>query len=155
MPGTPESPASEDSVLLAFDVGEQRIGVALANTVTARASALTVLRRTTNDRLFADLADLLAQWQPAALVVGRPLTEAGERQPATDQAERFGRRLHGRFGLPVHFVDERYSSVAAQSWQREHARGLGGARRSRAGLDQDDAVAAAIILQQFLNSHDS
>ncbi|MEZ5653634.1 MAG: Holliday junction resolvase RuvX [Burkholderiaceae bacterium] len=146
--------SSEPGVLLGFDVGERRVGVALANTVTGRASALTVIDRTSNDALFTAIGTLLDQWRPAALIVGRPLTDEGARQPATDAAERFGRRLHGRFDLPVHFVDERYSSVAAQSWLRENARGLGASRRVRAGVARDDAVAAAIVLQQYLDTHE-
>ena len=150
MPATPETAASFEGVLLGFDVGERRVGVAVGNTVTRVANALTILERTSNEALFGAVRTLLGHWSPVALVVGRPLDDDGGSQPATLEAERFARRLQGRFGLPVVFADERYSSVAAQSWQREYARGMGAARRRRAHLDHDDAVAAALILEQFL-----
>lgn len=139
---------------MAFDVGERHVGVALGNTVSRQARALEVIGRSTNAALFARLAVLIRQWQPQALVVGRPLTADGAVQPATAMADRFARRLEGRYGLPVHRVDERYSSVAAQSWRREHGRGQGGAQRRRQAWHTDDALAAAIILQQYLDSND-
>ncbi len=148
MPVTPDRPLR--GVLLAFDVGERRVGVAIGNTITGEASPLSVIERSSNAATFDAVADLLQQWEPVAFVVGRPLGEDESILPATAESERFARRLGGRFALPVHFADERYSSVAAQSWQREHARGMGGARRRRAHLDGDDAMAAALILRQFL-----
>lgn len=140
-------------VLLGFDVGLARVGVALGNAITGDARPLRILVRTSNPQLFSDIALVLGQWQPDALVVGRPLDEEGHAQPTTALAERFARQLAGRFGLPVALVDERYSSLAAQSEIRARARGLGGRQRARAALDGDDATAAAIILRQYLDEH--
>ncbi|MEZ5741568.1 MAG: Holliday junction resolvase RuvX [Burkholderiaceae bacterium] len=112
--------------MLGFDVGLARVGVALGNAITGDARALRILVRTSNRQLFADITSLIGQWQPDALVVGRPLTDDGRAQATTGLAERFARQLGGRFGLPVTLVDERYSSLAAQAE-------IGNGRRAWAG----------------------
>jgi putative holliday junction resolvase len=120
--------------LLAFDFGTRRTGVAVGNTLLRRAQALTTLAAE-GDAVFAQAEPLIREWQPAALVVGIPLHPDGAAHEQTRRAERFARRLAGRFGLPVHRVDERYSTTEALA---------DGARREAA-----DAAAAAILLDQF------
>ena len=100
-------------VLLAFDFGEKRIGVATGNTLTGAAQPLGTVAETTTDGRFARIGALIREWQPARLVVGRPLHPDGAVHEVAARAERFARQLEGRFGLPVSLVDERYSSVAA------------------------------------------
>jgi putative holliday junction resolvase len=85
------------------------------------------------DARFAPIAALIKEWQPQALVVGVPRHPDGAPHTMTAHAQRFARQLHGRFGLQVHEVDERYSSVEAQS------RGAGDV----------DAESACVILEQF------
>ncbi len=133
-------------VLLAFDFGEKRIGVATGNTLTGAAQPLGTVAETTTDGRFARIGALIREWQPARLVVGRPLHPDGAVHEVTARAERFARQLEGRFGLPVSLVDERYSSVAAQARLRAQGRGA----RGRAAQG-DDAMAAAIILEQYLS----
>jgi RNAse H domain protein, YqgF family len=133
-------------VLLAFDFGEKRIGVATGNTLTGAAQPLGTVAETTTDGRFARIGALIREWQPARLVVGRPLHPDGVAHEVTARAERFARQLEGRFGLPVSLVDERYSSVAAQARLRAQGRGA----RGRAAQG-DDAMAAAIILEQYLS----
>lgn len=122
---------------LAFDFGTQRVGVACGNSLLRQAQALQTLTEQ-GDARFAAIAKLVAQWQPDELIVGLPLHPDGAEHDLTARSRRFARQLHGRFGLPVHLVDERYSSVEAASL---------GARG--AGLD---AAAAAVILQQYLDA---
>ena len=133
-------------VLLAFDFGEKRIGVATGNTLTGAAQPLGTVAETTTDGRFARIGALIREWQPARLVVGRPLHPDGAAHEVTARAERFARQLEGRFGLPVSLVDERYSSVEAQARLRTQGR----AARGRAAQG-DDAMAAAIILEQYLS----
>ena len=133
-------------VLLAFDFGEKRIGVATGNTLTGAAQPLGTVAETTTDGRFARIGALIREWQPARLVVGRPLHPHGAAHAVTARSERFARQLEGRFGLPVSLVDERYSSVAAQARLRAQGRGA----RGRAAQG-DDAMAAAIILEQYLS----
>ena len=93
---------------------------------------------------------LLADWRPAALVVGLPLDEDGSEQPVTIAARRFMQDLAARTKLPVHAADERYSSRAADEALRD-ARASGRmTRRVRKG--DRDAQAARVILEQWLRA---
>jgi putative holliday junction resolvase len=125
-------PASQQS-FLAFDFGTQRTGVAVGNRLTRSAQAIKTVRAE-GDARFAPIAELIKEWQPHALVVGVPRHPDGNPHEMTARAQRFARQLAGRFGLPVHEVDERYSSVEAASQ----------------GAKDLDAESARIILEQFL-----
>ena len=118
---------------LAFDFGTARVGVASGNSLTASATPLCTVAAQGEAR-FEAIGRLIAQWRPAALVVGVPFHPDGAAHVNTERARRFGRRLKARFGLPVHEVDERYTTTDAK----------------RAGAVDLDAAAAAIILEQHL-----
>ena len=128
----------QDETLLGFDFGSSRIGAAVGNTLTASARPLAQIDNRVSARGFDAIERLLAEWQPHRLVGGRPLHPDGTPHDMTARCERFARQLHGRFGLPVDLVDERYSTVEAESV-------AGGGRNI-------DAQAAAIILQQYLQN---
>lgn len=133
--------AAAPETLLGFDFGVRRIGVALGNTLTGDARALAIVDAVPVDRRFERIAALLREWGPARLVVGRPLDEDGSVTETTRRADRFANQLHGRFGLPVERVDERFSSREAQA-----------IIASAGGRPQDeDGVAAAVILSQYLD----
>jgi putative holliday junction resolvase len=119
---------------LAFDFGTRRVGVATGNTLIRRAQALRTIAAEGEAR-FQAVAQLIAEWQPDALVVGVPFHPDGAAHDNTVRARRFARQLHGRFRLAVHEVDERYSTTEAAA----------------AGARDLDAASAAIILDQFLN----
>ena len=120
---------------LAFDYGTRRVGVASGNTLLGLATPLKTISLD-GDARFAAIGKLLAEWQPDALVVGVPFHPDGAEHENTVKARRFARQLHGRFRLPVHEVDERYTTTEA----------LG------QGAADADAAAAAIILEQHLRS---
>jgi putative Holliday junction resolvase len=126
---TPTEPRS----FLAFDFGVRRVGVATGNSMTRTATPLTTVAAEGEARLAA-IAALIREWRPAALVVGVPFHPDGAAHANTERARRFGRELRARFELPVHEVDERYTTAAARS----------------AGSADLDAGAAAIILEQHL-----
>jgi putative Holliday junction resolvase len=105
--------------------------------VTRTADALKTVAADGEQR-FVAIERLIAEWRPDALVVGVPFHPDGAEHENTRRARRFARQLHGRFRLPVHEVDERYSTTEAQ---RDGARDL-------------DAASAAIILEQFLRDHE-
>jgi putative Holliday junction resolvase len=139
-------PEAVPQTWLGLDFGVRRIGVALGNTLTRHAQALTVIESVVVDERFARIAQLIAQWQPQALVVGRPLDEEGSPTATTARADRFVNQLRGRFGLPVAVVDERFSSREAQAIISA------GPRRRANPTNGDDAQAAAVILQQALDA---
>jgi putative Holliday junction resolvase len=125
--------ASQPLSFLAFDFGVRRVGVATGNSLTRTATPLTTVAAEGDARIAA-IAALIAEWRPAALVVGVPRHPDGAPHANTERARRFGRQLHARFGLPVHEVDERYTTTDAK----------------RAGAVDLDATAAAILLEQHL-----
>jgi len=120
---------------LAFDFGTRRTGVAAGNSLLRQATPLKTLALE-GDARFAAIDKLIQAWQPDALVVGIPFHPDGAAHDNTRRAQRFARQLHGRFRLPVHEVDERYTTTEALS----------------GGAADADAAAAAIILDQFLRS---
>jgi len=127
------APSSAVHSFLAFDFGTARVGVATGNSLTRSATPLRTLAEQGEAR-FDAIGRLIAEWQPAALVVGVPFHPDGAAHVNTGRARRFGRQLKARFGLAVHEVDERYTTTEAEA---------GGARDL-------DAGAAALILEQFL-----
>ncbi len=131
--------------LLAFDFGTRRIGIALGNTITASARPLETIDEEKNEKRFARLAVLIAEWQPSALVVGLPSNDDGTSHELTALCRRFANRLKGRFNLPVILVDERYTSLAAS--ERLTEAGVYG-RKQKALLDQ---YAAQQILQAYFD----
>jgi putative Holliday junction resolvase len=124
-------------IVLGFDFGVKRIGIAMGNTLTGQAQPLMVIRAIDNATRFQVIGDLIAEWKPARLIVGEPRHPDGAEHDMTQRARRFANQLHGRFSLPVDLVDERYSSVVIPQ-----QRG-----------DIIDAKAAAIILQQYFDEH--
>ncbi len=130
----PDVPASQQS-FLALDYGLKRTGVAVGGRLLRRAQPLPTIAAE-GDARFAQVARRIAEWQPDALVIGVPRHPDGGAHENTQRALRFGRQLRGRFGLPVHEVDERYSTTEALSQ----------------GAADADAGAACVILEQFLRS---
>jgi len=124
------------STFLSFDHGKKKIGVGIGDDITRSARALTTTRPD-----WAALGKLIADWQPAAFVVGLPLDKDGGEQAATRAARAFAQDLGQRYGKPVHLCDERYSSLSAQSHLRAQHK----------NTDRDDAEAARLILEQFFN----
>ena len=131
-------PAMPEETLLAFDYGTRKIGVALGNTLTGQARPLRILTPVTREQRFSQVAALLDEWRPDRVIVGLPLTLDGGEQPASRLARRFANQLQGRFGVVVELVDERGSSLEAQQILGTHA--------------ADDAVAASVILQRYLDA---
>jgi putative Holliday junction resolvase len=123
--------------LMGFDFGTKRIGVALGNTILLEAQALEIIKSEIRVVRFARIEALIKQWQPDQLVVGLPLTLDDQEQLTSVQSRRFAQQLNGRFNLPVHLVDERESSLQAQT---------------TVGNRPDDAWAASIILQRYLDA---
>ena len=124
---------------MAFDFGLRRIGVAVGNTLLRRAQPLAVIDAATNDAKFAAIGGLISEWQPDTLVVGLPLHPDGAEHEMSARCRRFANQINGRFGLPTTLVDERYTSAVLNAARGEHI----------------DSEAAALILQQYFDTHES
>jgi putative Holliday junction resolvase len=131
--------------VLAFDFGLKRIGVAVGDTSVKLAHPLTTIAEEGNDKRFAAITALIAEWHPALLVVGLPAHLDGAEHEMSALCRRFARRLEGRYKLRTLLVDERLSSAAASEDLAEI--GIRG-RKQKIALDQ---VAAQRILQSFLD----
>jgi putative Holliday junction resolvase len=119
--------------VLAFDFGLRRIGVAVGEPELRTAHPLSAVAH------FSQIEKLIEEWKPASLVVGLPTSVQGVAHAMTKQAEDFARRLERRFKLPVARVDERYTSVEAESR-------LKGLKKKAI-----DSVAAQLILEQYFD----
>jgi len=124
-----------ENTFLCFDYGTKRTGVATGNVLTRSASPQATIVAE-GDARFPLIAARIKEWQPDALVVGVPFHPDGAPHDNTERARKFARQLRGRFGLPVHEVDERYSTTEALA----------------AGAKDADAASACIILEQHLRS---
>ena len=120
---------------MAFDFGEKRTGVAVGNRIFKTAQPQGSIHAQGENR-FLQIAQRLQEWKPDALVIGVPCHPDGAPHENTARAKKFGRQLHGRFGLTVFEVDERYTTTEALS----------------SGAKDADAQSACIILEQFLRS---
>ncbi|MCB5190309.1 Holliday junction resolvase RuvX [Methylobacillus arboreus] len=143
----PEAAPSQPTLgcVLGFDFGEKRIGVAIGEHLLGIAHPLITIDEEANDKRFSTIAELIAEWQPVALVVGLPSYLNGDEHTLTQLCRKFARRLEGRFNLPVKLVDERLSSAEASQALRES--GITG-RKQKPMLDQ---VAAQHILQSYFD----
>ena len=144
----PDEVSSFEGTLIAFDFGQRRIGVAVGQTLTRSANVLAVVSFTDKPDWPA-ITEILNEWKPVALVVGLPLSADGGETEMSKRAQRFGRQLNGRYGIPVMYEDERLSSFSAEQ-RFVAARAKGGMRRKDAALK--DAMAAQIILENWLQS---
>jgi putative holliday junction resolvase len=122
----------ERGTVLAFDFGLKRIGVAVGEPELGTAHPLPAVSG------FPEIQKLVVEWKPIRLVVGLPVRDAGE-HPLARRVERFARQLEGRFRLPVARVDERFTSVEAESKLR-------GVKKKAI-----DSVAAQLILEQYFD----
>ena len=143
-------PAPAARTVLSFDYGLRRIGVAVGNTLTGTAEALATFDAQDGEPDWTAIGRCIADWRPAAVVVGVPYNMAGQDDRLTTAALRFADDLGGRFGIEVHRVDERLSSREAEDDLRERRRSGAKTRRVRRG--DVDREAARLLLLQWLRS---
>lgn len=134
-------------IIVAFDFGLKRIGVAVGQTVTRTATPEGMIPAESGDPRWDLLESIIKQWRPKALVVGVPLNMDGTEQPMTVNARAFIERLHARTGLPVYGVDERLTTVEARARLFE----TGGYKAIQ--KSSVDAMAAKILLEAWLEEH--
>ncbi len=132
--------------ILAVDVGERRIGLAVTDPLCIFASGLPTAPA--DDRLIPHLLRIVAQYGVTHIVVGLPLTLKGEVGESARRAHRFVEALRPHLDLPIILWDERFTSVQAQQTIRE----LGVGRKSRQRKEKIDELSAVHLLQSYLGS---
>jgi putative Holliday junction resolvase len=133
---------------LAFDYGDVRIGVAVSDPDCILATPVVTLSTKRAD-LWDYVFNLLAEYEPVRVYIGRPVHLSGNTSESTSKADMFADEFRERFDVEVIMVDERLSTVSAQRSMREAGRTI---RESKAAIDQAAAVA---ILEMALNAERS
>ncbi|MBB71111.1 MAG: Holliday junction resolvase RuvX [Legionellales bacterium] len=152
MPEQPQAfecdpPHAIDGVLIGFDFGLRRIGIAVGQSLTKTASPLTMLLANDGEPQWQAVAEIINEWRPNALVVGIPLNMDGTEQPITRKARAFAGQLKQQFKLPVFGVDERLTSFEA----RQRLFDAGGYKAVQ--KNQIDSLAASLILEGWMQEH--
>lgn len=132
---------SGQRLVLAFDFGVRRIGVAVGNEMIASATALDPLPARDGIPDWQVVSRLVAEWQPDLFVVGLPLNMDGSESQMSTRARKFGKRLYGRYGKPCEMVDERGSTREAKAIAREAG------HRGNYREEGVDGIAAQLILE--------
>ncbi|MDA0977546.1 MAG: Holliday junction resolvase RuvX [Proteobacteria bacterium] len=122
-------------IVMGFDFGKRRIGIAVGQSVTGTASPVGIVNAREGKPEWQKIDKLVEEWQPGVLVVGLPINMDDSGSEMSAAAERFGRRLHGRYHLPVEMMDERLSTFEAREFSDEA---------------EVDAIAARLILESWL-----
>lgn len=134
-------------LLLGFDYGTKQIGVAVGQVITGQARELCILKAQNGVPDWQKVEALVKEWQPDAIVVGLPLNMDGSKSEMSERAEKFARRLNGRFNLPVHTHDERLTTYEAKGQRLQQGQNSGYRERPV------DALAAALLLQGWFEEH--
>ncbi|MCK6370989.1 MAG: Holliday junction resolvase RuvX [Gammaproteobacteria bacterium] len=135
---------------LVFDFGTRRIGVASANRQAQTTTALATLQARDGLPDWREIAQLIRDWQPEALVIGLPRNTDGSESDMTARARAFGGWLAEHSGLGVQEIDERFTSTEAEALLRDQRRDGSRSRRVRPG--DIDRMAAELIAQTWLRS---
>lgn len=136
-------PDHSPRILIGFDFGMKRIGVAIGQTITQTARPLDTIQAKEGIPNWIAITKLINKWLPDALVVGIPLNMDGTEQSMTHHARRFANLLRERFNISVYEIDERLTTKDA----REQLFTQGGYKSFQDG--QVDRVAAQLILQNW------
>jgi len=133
-----------ESVMIGFDFGLKRIGVAIGQTLTQTATPEAIVNSRDGVPDWEHITLLFEQWQPNAIIVGLPMRLDGSEQALTQPARKFGQRLSGRYHRPVYFIEEQLSSIEAENRQKQ--------QKSRQKNQKIDDHAAQIILENWLQT---
>ncbi|MBW5800380.1 Holliday junction resolvase RuvX [Halomonas elongata] len=137
-------PMSSQRLILGFDFGTRRIGVAVGNELTRSARALDPLPARDGIPDWTRVARLVDEWRPDLFVVGLPLNMDGTESDMSTRARKFGKRLFGRYGIPCEMADERGSTREAKAIARDAG------HRGNYRDDGVDGLAAVLILEGWL-----
>ncbi len=134
-----QTETSLSGVVIGFDFGLRRIGVAIGQTITQTASPEAIVNSKDGKPDWEHITRLFEAWKPVAIVVGLPMRLDGSEQALTQPARKFGQRLSGRYHCPIFYMEEQLSSIAAESRQLKQP--------------HIDDHAAQIILESWLQAN--
>jgi len=133
--------------VLALDIGEKRVGVAVSDPAGRVASPVAVLPASDVEAHGRTFRDVIADWEPDLLLAGLPMTLSGEEGPQAARIRAVAAKVAENCALPIEFADERLSSAEAKRSLRE--KGLS----EKAMRGKVDMIAASLFLQAWLDAH--
>lgn len=134
------NPSEINGMVMGFDFGLKRIGVAVGQTISKTATPEAIVSSKDGKPDWDHITHLIQQWQPTAIIVGLPMRLNGEEQALTQPARKFGQRLNGRYQTPVFYMEEQLSSIEAENRLKSHKK------------QAIDDHAAQIILESWLST---
>lgn len=135
--------SDEHQLVMAFDFGTKSIGIAVGQALTAKGQALKPIKANDGVPNWDEIAAILKEWQPDLVIVGRPLNMDGTESEMSLRANKFGKRLHGRFGLAVENMDERLSTREAKILARDAG------HKGNYKQQPIDSIASLLILESW------
>jgi putative Holliday junction resolvase len=131
---------------LSLDIGDKRIGVALSDPTGILATPLTILNRSDDTPEIEAITEIISQHEVSQVVVGLPRSMDGSIGKQAEKVKTFTQKLCNRIEVPIKFRDERLTTVSARRLMQSN-----NTRKTRVKVIHDDAIAAAIILQSYLD----
>ena len=131
--------------IIGFDFGQKRIGVAIGNNISKSAQALITIESASSNQKFEVIQKIMDEWQPVSIVVGVPFNVDGSEHKVTNLCKKFAKQLEQKYALPIHLIDERYTSIEASYEIQDKKIDL---KKKKLLIDQ---IAAKIILQSYLD----
>ncbi len=128
---------------LAFDFGLRSIGIAYGQSLTGTAKPLPTLQAKDGIPDWNKIGKLIEEWRPSILIIGLPLNMDDTESELSRRARKFGNRLHGRFNIPIDFMDERLSSFEVKQTEKEKG------HKGNYKNDPIDSLAAQLILEDW------
>ncbi len=135
-----------EGMVIGFDFGLRRIGVAIGQTITQTATPEVIVASKDGKPDWQHITELFEQWKPVAIVVGLPMRLNGEGQALTQPARKFGQRLSGRYNRPIFYIEEQLSSIEAENRIKKTT------KKKNNEIQHIDDHAAQIILQNWLQT---
>lgn len=138
------------TVVIAFDFGLKRTGVAVGNTITGSATPECTLIGKNEQPDWDGISRLFKEWQPSQIVVGMPVELDGSENPLKKRIERFCNQINGRYNVAVDQENEQFTSIeAAQRLKQVRQTG----RKQKVSKDEVDKIAASIILENWMQKN--
>ena len=138
------------AVIIAFDFGLKRTGVAVGNTLTGSATPECTLHSKQDQPDWDGITQLFKEWQPTKVVVGMPTELDGSESPLTKAVQRFCNQIEGRYNIEVEQENEQFTSIEAGQ-RLKQLRQSG--RKKKVTKDEVDKIAAAIILENWMQKN--
>ncbi|EAT11214.1 Holliday junction resolvase RuvX [Bermanella marisrubri] len=140
-----DKPTEKIKRVMGFDFGTKRMGVAMGQRLTQQAQGISCINAKDGKPNWEQLDALVEEWQPDGFVVGLPFNMDGSESDMSRRANKFSKRLHGRYGLPSYTIDERLTTFEAKHIARQQG------HKGHYKSDPVDELAAQFILETWLS----